>query len=300
LVLKLEKDLLEQTELTLEEVNTILQFSNPLEKLITINKPDSAFGAVFRLEGCLIDFTELYCEAWNQVYNGTLKEKEYLQPITMEEASVSQTMKAEDAIQNLFFWTIDKFEAQFIANQFHQTLGQLLMKDATFGSPMTVNEGAMEWLEQLEDFDIPYGIISYLNQTKLEVILNKTKLANFFLSEHCVTSNNGYENEAQQMLGVALRIERRPDHCVVFDTTPKCAIAAHTIEMANVAVMGLYPMYELNTADLTITSFEELNIINVRRLFSNKNFEPPQTELESERPKPTVQRLRRWAEGDRN
>lgn len=45
-----KKDLLENTELTVEELDLLFEF-DPLLRLSTINKPDSAFGAIFRFEG---------------------------------------------------------------------------------------------------------------------------------------------------------------------------------------------------------------------------------------------------------
>jgi len=45
-----KRDLLENTELTVEELDLLFEF-DPLSRLLTINKPDSAFGAIFRFEG---------------------------------------------------------------------------------------------------------------------------------------------------------------------------------------------------------------------------------------------------------
>jgi hypothetical protein len=44
--------------------------------------------------------------------------------------------------------------------------------------------------------------------------------ADLFPCDKRVSMSNGYEQDSQQMLGVALRRERHSDHCVVFDTSP--------------------------------------------------------------------------------
>lgn len=62
--------------------------------------------------------------------------------------------------------------------------------------------------------------------------------------------------------------------------------------------MGVYPIYELNTADLTISDFDSLSVINARRLFSDESFDEPMLELDTARPKANP-RVKTWAEGDR-
>jgi beta-phosphoglucomutase-like phosphatase (HAD superfamily) len=63
-----------------------------------------------------------------------------------------------------------------------------------------------------------------------------------------------------EMLGGALRLERRTDHCVVFSATPQSAIACHEAEMKNVAIVSPYPYYELTTSDMTVRDFDSIGI----------------------------------------
>jgi len=85
-------------------------------------------------------------------------------------------------------------------------------------------------------------------------------------------------------LGAALRLERRPDHCVVFDSTPYASIAAHDVGMQSVNLIGAFPRYELLSADTTSNSFEDLTAMNIRRLFSERVYDQPMVESAQNQP----------------
>ena len=74
------------------------------------------------------------------------------------------------------------------------------------------------------------------------------------------------------LLQAAIKIQRPPNKCAVFGKTPQCVLGAHDVEMRAIAFHELYPRYELGVADLCTQSFEDLSIINIRRLF--RSLEP--------------------------
>jgi beta-phosphoglucomutase-like phosphatase (HAD superfamily) len=78
-----------------------------------------------------------------------------------------------------------------------------------------------------------------------------------------------------------LRIERRPDHCVVFDSSPHANTAAQEIEMRCVSLVGPYPRYELLTADTSAFSFDELTAMNIRRLFGERVYDQPMLDTQA-------------------
>jgi hypothetical protein len=104
------------------------------------------------------------------------------------------------------------------------------------------------------------------------------------------------------MLGAALRVERRPDHCVVFDSSPESSVAAHDVDMKSVSLIGVYPMYELLSADSTARYLDDLTAMNVRRLFGERVYDQPMVDSLEDRPKLKKQTkilTRFWEEGDR-
>lgn len=362
-----KRDLLENTELTVEELDLLFEF-DPLSRLSTINKPDSAFGAIFRFEGknviqpclkaryciafpplifllfffqwcdflgCLVDTTELQLAAWTK----TAREYQFRLP-DREEVSRAMLMQPEVAIRNEFFWTTDILESRDVALTHHDKLEETFdemmkqinvtkvewgpheventyymrdeaikryraryltdyMNTTTAEQLFPVAEGAKSWLHRIKEVEMPCSVISHLDSTKLETLLNITGLSEYFNPKQHVSSCVGYTREEQEYLGAALRMNRRPDHCVVFSSTPESSIRAHEVKIKAISIMGLYPMYELQTADLSVSAFDDLSVVNVRRVFSDKSFEP-EVQLMLERPMTKPRPIRTWVEGDRN
>mgnify|MGYP003317631598 CR=1 FL=1 len=57
-------------------------------------------------------------------------------------------------------------------------------------------------------------------------------------------------------------------------------ISAHEAEMRAVGIMGASPAYELRVADLVIRDMEEMRLANIRKIFSDVEFDPvPELEL---------------------
>jgi beta-phosphoglucomutase-like phosphatase (HAD superfamily) len=128
------------------------------------------------------------------------------------------------------------------------------------------------------------GVTSYLDEDQVDILLEYAGLAELLPRDVRVSLTNGYNRDSQQILGVALRIERRPDHCVLFDSSPGASAAAHEVDMRSVAIIGSYPRYELLTADTTASSFEELTAMNIRRLFGERIYDQPMLEMVEKQP----------------
>ena len=143
------------------------------------------------------------------------------------------------------------------------------------------------------------GIISYLDRDQVDVLVEYAGLSDLIPRDKRVSSTNGYRRDTYQMLGAALRVERRPDHCVVFDASPYSSVAAHDNEMRSVCLIGAFPRYDLLAADTTSNSFEELTAMNIRRLFGERISDQPQQESLGVQPG-TVKKAktRFWDDGD--
>jgi len=152
-------------------------------------------------------------------------------------------------------------------------------------------EGATSFLETLQDMNIPCVVVSYLPSEILDIILTEMGLTEFFPEDRRVSSSSGYELDMQQMLGGALRAEKRPDECVLFSSTPQSAVYAHDIEMKNVALVSPYPYYELRTADMTVRDFETIRTTNMKNIFSKIRRDEPMQELQLDGPEKNIRRL---------
>merc|ERR1740139_2159914 len=113
-------------ELTVEDLNALLEHVDPYDKLEIAQKPDMSHGAIFRLEGALLDMTAYYFQAWQQTFAAmNLQEQSHREP-TVEDASLAQTMTVEAAVKEVFYWTHDRFEIREIQRAFHPILRRLI------------------------------------------------------------------------------------------------------------------------------------------------------------------------------
>ena len=105
------------------------------------------------------------------------------------------------------------------------------------------------------------SVVSYLEEFQLNVLLEQASLDD--LLGHRVSPSKCYPTFPNKLLGAALRMERRPACCVLFDCTPYGSVAAHDVEMQSGSFVGAYPRYELLAADSTAASFDLLTAMNI-------------------------------------
>lgn len=117
---------------------------------------------------------------------------------------------------------------------------------------------------------MPCAVVSHLDSSQLDAVLNATGLAEYFPPDRRVTSESGYSNERSELLGAALRVEQRPDKCVIFDNTPHSANEAHEVYMKSVSLVDHYARYELLTADLSVGLASDLDLISFTKLFDER------------------------------
>jgi beta-phosphoglucomutase-like phosphatase (HAD superfamily) len=106
-----------------------------------------------------------------------------------------------------------------------------------------------------------------------------------------VTEEDGMESIAHRFLSAAVKLDRPPAKCVVFEDDPRGIAAAHNCTMKAVALIGSHPAYELTQSDLAVSSFADLSVMNLRRLFANKGAEFMDLQKQPEEKKPAKRRL---------
>ena len=252
--------------------------------------------------GSLIDTTNMQLIVWNK-----LAEKLGFREPYEEDVAKAQMMPPDQAIRNVFYWTNDMLESREMALDHYdimqEVFDEMLESHTETGGKdsfdaFKIVSGAHDWLQRLQEVDVPCCVISQFDDKKLQAILNITELSNFFPSEWRISGNDGYDEEEQEYLGASLRIKRRPDHCAVFDSTPNAAIAAHSVDMREISLMTLFPRYELGAADMIVPSLDDLSVIDIRRLFWDIDYEPDiQLERISTTPEKT-NRIKRWVDWD--
>jgi beta-phosphoglucomutase-like phosphatase (HAD superfamily) len=221
-----------------------------------------------------------------------------------EQVQFAMAVGSEEAIRLGFQWTEDRGEAVGIAEKYREqiklkrtewhkkgysTTSKGESKDKEYGTiPLvTVMPGVASWIRSLLEVEMGCGVTSYLEADQMNALLEYASLAEVLPRDKRVSLNDGYDRDSQQMLGVALRTERRPDHCVVFDSSPYANTAAQEVEMRTVSLVGPYPRYELLEADTSATSVDELTAMNIRRLFGERVYDQPMLDMLQNQPQTT-------------
>jgi beta-phosphoglucomutase-like phosphatase (HAD superfamily) len=214
-----------------------------------------------------------------------------------EQVQFALSVGPEEAIMLGFDWASDPEKVKEIMDVYRDELGQrrtVLLDDSAEDETANVESekeplvkfipGAQKWIQSLKDVEMQCGIISYLDRDQVTVLLREAGLSDLIPPENCVTAADSYNRDTYQMLGAALRIERRPDHCVVFDSSPYSSVAAHDVEMRSVAMINPFPRYELLSADSTASSFDEFTAMNIRRLFGERVYDQPMMDMQQAQP----------------
>ncbi|CAN1240739.1 5-amino-6-(5-phospho-D-ribitylamino)uracil phosphatase, chloroplastic [Linum grandiflorum] len=129
-------------------------------------------------------------------------------------------------------------------------------------------DGLQEWLHAVSRSGIPCVVVSSRDRISTVKSLERMGLKKYF--QAIVSKEDGMESIAHRFLSAAVKLDRKPSKCVVFEDDPRGVTAAHNCTMMAVALIGVHPAYELVQADLAVVIYNELLVINLRRLYANK------------------------------
>lgn len=219
-----------------------------------------------------------------------------------QEIQFALTVGPKEAIIGGFCWTESEEEAEDIAQQY---LNQIKTKrddwhERGFTTTVEIESSSSsekkdlplvrampdvtDWIQSLQAVEMGCGVATHLEDDQMNTLLEFAKLSEQLPVSNRVSNSNGYLRDSQQLLGISLRIERRPDQCVVFDTSPVASVAAHEHDMRSVALVGPYPRYELLEADTSASSVNDLTALNIRRLFGERIYDQPELETQTIQP----------------
>ncbi|KAB2083779.1 hypothetical protein ES319_A05G291800v1 [Gossypium barbadense] len=201
-----------------------------LKRIRYAMKPDEAYGLIFSWDDVVANTGALKLNAWKQL---ALEEGKEIPP--------------EADAQKLMLYA----SADHVLHKLRK--------------PM---EGLEEWLDAVSTAHIPCAVVSSLDRRNMVDALERIGLKKYF--QAIISEEDGMESIAHRFLSAAVKLDRKPSKCVVFEDDPRGITAAHNCTMMAVALIGSHPAYDLGQADLAVGSFNELSVINLRRLFANK------------------------------
>ena len=271
-------------ELSVDEVQDLFE-PDYLQKRLYERSPESAFGAVFRLEGVVADVEVLpaFVDAWTAV----AAEFDYAPPSARDVDDVLRAgVRSEVAVDSVFRWTRDWGAARAAADRYGELVAEL--GDELEPAPRA---GVEPWLRDLRSGNVPCCAVSRLPRKLLDACLGRLNLTDYF-DGRVVCAEDDRDRAQQAFLHAAVELGRQPSRVVVFSDSVDDLIAAHEAEMRAVGVVGAHPAYELRVADLVVRDLDELRLANVRKLFADVDFDPlPELEVLLETEAPPVDTL---------
>ncbi|KAK0592078.1 hypothetical protein LWI29_012908 [Acer saccharum] len=229
-----------------------------LKRIRYAMKPDEAYGLIFSWDNVVADIRTLKLNAWKQLASEEGKE-------IPEDGDVQRLMLnagSDCVLDKVLRWGKEESELDRLKSRLSQLYYDNLLKAS---QPM---EGLQEWLDAMSTARIPCAVVSSLDRRNMNEALERMGLLKYF--QAIVSEEDGMESIAHRFLSAAVKLDRKPSKCVVFEDDPRAITAAHNCTMMAVALIGVHPAYELVQADLAVASFNELSVINLRRLFANK------------------------------
>ncbi|KAI6676068.1 hypothetical protein NL676_036864 [Syzygium grande] len=228
-----------------------------LQRIRYAMKPDEAYGLIFSWDNVVVDTQSLKLRAWKQL---AIEEgKELPEDIRLQKLMVHAG--ADHVLHKVLLWD-EESEEDRLKSRLAQLYYDNLLK---LREPM---EGLKEWMDAVHTARVPCAIVSSLDRKTMFEALDRMKLAKYF--QAVVSEEDGMESIAHRFLSAALKLDRKPSKCIVFEGDPRGVTAAHNCTMMAIALIGAHPAYDLEQADLAVASFNELSVINLRRLFANK------------------------------
>lgn len=229
-----------------------------LKRIRYAMKPDEAYGLIFSWDNVVADTRSLKLNAWKQLASEEGKE-------IPEDSDMQRLMLyagADHVLRKLLLWETSESELDRLKSRLSQLYYDNLLK---LRKPV---EGLEEWLDAVSTSRIPCAVVSSLDRKNMVEALEGMGIKKYF--QAIVTEEDGMESMAHRLLSAAMKLDRKPSKCVVFEDDPRGVTAAHNCTMMAVALIGAYPAYDLEQADLAVGSFNELSVINLRRLFAHR------------------------------
>uniref|UniRef100_A0A6N2KYV8 Haloacid dehalogenase-like hydrolase superfamily protein n=1 Tax=Salix viminalis TaxID=40686 RepID=A0A6N2KYV8_SALVM len=214
-------------------------------------KPDEAYGLVFSWDNVVADTRSIKLNVWKQLAVEEGKE--------IPEDELAQRLMLYADVDHILhkglLWETAESEVVRLKLRLSQ-----LYHDNLLGLREPI-EGLEEWLDAVSRAHIPCAVVSCLDRINMVGALERMGLKKYF--QAIVSEEDGMESIAHRFLSAAMKLDRKPSKCVVFEDDPRAIAAAHNCTMMAVG-------YDLVQADLAVASFNELSVINLRRLFANK------------------------------
>eukprot|EP00741_Cyanophora_paradoxa_P014946 tig00020830_g14420.t1 len=246
----------------LEALNRDLQ-PDFLEKKRLMLKPERGFGALFELEGVLVDTKELQRDAWLKLADEEQEQgNNYVFAAHERQLEKMLIMRNEQFIFEVLDWTGDPREIMSLVERKEEIFRDLLKEKG-----LELIPGAKQMLDILKDNEVPCALGSLQPRKSVEAIIEATGLQSYFKALVSGADFLRLKPSPHMYLTMAKEVERAPMFCCVFDHTPVGIEAARAGQMKCVVVSSTHPPYALTGADVIVDRLDELSVLLFKRIF---------------------------------
>jgi len=222
--------------------------------------PDEAFGAVFTLDALLGTRRQEELAAWRAV---AAAQTPPLPPPDFDDILRAESMPPALAVERVFYWTRDWGDVQRLLRAKDEVLAAAAL------TTVEAVPGSVGWLEALGRYGVRACVLAEgIGRTQVRRLLAAMGLDAVVPALEVVSADDECDTAEQALLLASCRVDRPPCKVVVFTDAPGGVTAAHEVSAKAVALVGAYKAWELRAADCCVGDYDELKVMNVRRLFA--------------------------------
>ncbi|CAN0083756.1 unnamed protein product, partial [Ectocarpus sp. 8 AP-2014] len=263
------EELIKDPFLTPGRINEIMDPNNIQRHQYNTN-PDSSYGAVFQLDTLVDVIPGLIYPAWLEVARALNQNAPTLHTVERGYGWTPEQMFLRE-----FNWRLTQEELEGGLEIYERTI----LRQALKYQP-TETRGSRRWLETLRRIPMPMAVLSRLPSAIVDAVLEKTELSGYFEDQHRVTAEDEPYDDYRGYMLAALKIQRSTMKCCAFDCRQEGMIKAHDADLRGVCRIGVMAAWELRLSDLSVESFDDMNVLNFRQIFADREFEPGMLQLE--------------------
>lgn len=211
------------------------------------------FGAIWDMDGVLIDNAEQHYAAWCAilpVYGLSFPREQFLATFGTNNQGVLRMLLGRDPTAAMYEEIGSRKEANY----------RRLVAERIEAAP-----GAVEWLSQFRQAGIPQAMATSAPVENIDVVVDTLGIRHYF--DAIVSGLEMPTKPAPDVyLEAARRIDMPPQRCIVFEDAIPGVAGAKAAGMKCIAVTNTNPALALAAADVVVESLAELTEDVVRRL----------------------------------
>jgi beta-phosphoglucomutase family hydrolase len=216
-------------------------------------------AVIWDLDGTLVDTAELHYQAWVKLA------REIHKPFSRADFVATFGRRNPDIIHSLFGATLSDQQIQEIGSRKEE----YYRAEARLG--VCLLKGARRLLSALQGAGFKQGLGSSAPRENLDLILELTKIRQFFSAIVSMEDTDRGKPDPQVFLIAASRLETSPELCLVIEDAVAGIEAAKAAGMPAIAVtfVGHHSRERLEQAGagLVLNSLEEATIESIQKLF---------------------------------